>query len=226
VITSGLAAGIDGACHRGALAVSLPTIAVLGTGLNHVYPDEHRGLAEAIAKTGALLSEFPPGLPAIAKNFPRRNRIISGLSLGVVVVEAARRSGSLITARFAAEQGRDVFAMPGSIHNPLARGCHQLIQQGAKLIETADDIIEELKPLWQAATSPPPTKSSPQMKIQDKKLRDLWLQIDDAVTPLDSLMLRSGLTAGEVSSMLLALELQGWVVAEPGGFVRRYCDSS
>jgi DNA processing protein len=220
VITSGLASGIDGACHRGALAAEAPTIAVTGAGLNHIYPKEHRRLAEEIAANGALISEFPPDTPPIAKNFPQRNRIISGLSLGVVVVEAALRSGSLITARFALEQGREVFAMPGSIHNPLARGCHKLIQQGAKLIETADDILEELGPLWQAMTIPPPEKPPASDEKLTKKQRELLLNIDYAATPLDVIIVRSGLTAGEVSSMLLALELQGWVEIVSGGYAR------
>ena len=196
-----------------------------GAGLNHIYPPEHRRLAEEIAAGGALLSEFPPSVPPIAKNFPRRNRIISGLSLGVVVIEAARRSGSLITARFATEQGREVFAMPGSIHNPLARGCHQLIQQGAKLIETAEDILEELGPLWQAMALPPPEIRPTPAKLLDKKLREFLLNIDHAATPLDRIMIRSGLTAGEVSSMLLSLELQGWVAQVTGGYVRSNGDS-
>jgi DNA processing protein len=220
IITSGLASGIDGACHRGALAVNAPTMAVTGAGLNHIYPKEHRYLAENIAATGALISEFPPDTPPIARNFPQRNRIISGLSLGVVVIEAALRSGSLITARFALEQGREVFAMPGSIHNPLARGCHKLIQQGAKLIETANDILEELGPLWQAMAIPSPQKPSREDEKLDKKQRELLLNIDYAATPLDMIIMRSGLTAAEVSSMLLAFELQGWVEIVSGGYSR------
>jgi DNA processing protein len=220
VVTSGLAAGIDGACHRGALAASAPTIAVTGAGLNHIYPSAHRRLADEIAATGALISEFPPVIPPIAKNFPQRNRIISGLSLGVVVVEAAPRSGSLITARFAVEQGREVFAMPGSIHNPLARGCHQLIRQGAKLIETADDILEELGPLWQVMTAASAKAEPDSGENLNKKQRELLLNIDYAATPLDTIVIRSGLTASEVSSMLLSLELLGWIDIVPGGYSR------
>jgi DNA processing protein len=144
IITSGLALGIDAAAHQGALAGGGRTIAVMGTSLDRVYPAKHRDLARAIAERGALVSELPTGTPALAENFPRRNRLISGLALGVLVVEAALQSGSLITARLALDQGREVFAIPGSIHNPLAKGCHALIRQGAKLVETANDIVEEL----------------------------------------------------------------------------------
>lgn len=144
VVTSGLAVGIDAAAHRGALAAGGLSVAVCGTGLDTVYPRSHARLAEELAAEGALISEWPPGTPALPAHFPRRNRIISGLTLGTLVVEAALRSGSLITARLAAEQGREVFAIPGSIDNPLARGCHALIRQGAKLVESAADILEEL----------------------------------------------------------------------------------
>ncbi len=146
-VTSGLALGVDGAAHEGALDAEGVTVAVMGTGLDRVYPARHRDLAHRIAVRGALVSEFAPGTPPKGDHFPRRNRIISGLSLGTLVVEAALRSGSLITARLASEQGREVFAIPGSIHNPLARGCHALIRQGAKLVETGQDILDELGPL-------------------------------------------------------------------------------
>ena len=155
VITSGLALGIDAASHQGALDVNAPTIAVMGTGLDRVYPARHRELALRIAEQGSLISEFPIGTSPQPGNFPQRNRIISGLALGTLVVEAAIRSGSLISARYALEQGREVFAIPGSIHNPLARGCHHLIRQGAKLVETAEDVIDELGSLAGACTPLP-----------------------------------------------------------------------
>ncbi len=224
VITSGLAAGIDGAAHRGALQGSTPTLAVTGTGLDRVYPARHRDLAHQIAETGALISELPPGTPPLPANFPRRNRIISGLSVGTLVVEAARQSGSLITARLATEQGREVFAIPGSIHNPLARGCHALIRQGAKLVETADDILEELAPLLGAQLAAPApestTEAEPEARLWDQEYQQLMAALDFDPTPVDLLIERSGLTADAVSSMLLLLELEGFVSAAPGG---RYC---
>jgi DNA processing protein len=217
-ITSGLALGIDAASHQGALAANAKTIAVTGCGLNYIYPAAHKKLAEKISSQGVLISEFPPDFEPIAKNFPRRNRIISGLSLGVLVVEAALKSGSLITARFASEQGREVFAIPGSIHNPLARGCHQLIQTGAKLVETATDILEELGPLHQAScqsVAPNPAKDSPNL---DQNQRQLLTQIGHEPTPLNTIIMRSGLTASQVSSMLLVLELRGYVHTVSGGY--------
>ncbi|HEC16572.1 MAG TPA: DNA-protecting protein DprA [Sedimenticola sp.] len=220
-ITSGLASGIDGAGHQGALDGKGVTIAVTGTGLDRVYPARHHALARQIARHGALVSEFPPGVPARAGHFPRRNRIISGLSLGTLVVEAALRSGSLITARQAAEQGREVFAIPGSIHNPLARGCHALIRQGAKLVETAQDIIEELGPLLETLSAPPnlgsavPPAETP-LEL-DADYRQLLDNIGFDPLPVDLIIERSGLTAEEVSSMLLLLELEGYVSSAPGG---------
>jgi DNA processing protein len=223
VVTSGLAAGIDAACHRGAL-IAGSTIAVMGTGLNHIYPATHCQLAEDIMMSGALVSEFSPNTLPMASNFPRRNRIISGLSLGVVVIEAALRSGSLITARFAVEQGREVFAMPGSIHNPLAKGCHHLIREGAKLIETADDILAELGPLWQAATAFSAEKEPSLEFALEQKYRDFLGYIEYDVTSIDAIIIRSGLTAGEVSSMLLKLELLGLIAVTPGGYTRSVSD--
>jgi DNA processing protein len=216
-ITSGLALGIDAAAHRGALEAGGTTLAVAGNGLDRVYPARHRALAHAVSASGALLSEFPPGTPPRAGHFPRRNRLISGLSLGTLVVEAAPRSGSLITARLAAEQGREVFAIPGSIHNPLARGCHALLRQGAKLVESAHDIIEELAPLAAlvdtastsaaAATAPPLTP--PQTALLE--------QIGFDPVSIDTLVARCRLTADSVSSMILVLELHGYVTRMTDG---------
>jgi DNA processing protein len=218
-ITSGLALGIDAASHRGALRADGKTFAVFGTGLNCIYPASHRELAEEIlAKGGALISEFSPSEPPKAAHFPQRNRIISGLSLGVLVVEAAIRSGSLITARYANEQGREVFAVPGSIHNLFARGCHHLIRQGAKLVETAEDILEELGAL-QAITAPIKTITQAKKHVTlPPSLRALLAHIGYEVTALDTIILRSGLTASEVSSMLLSLELEGFIKTIHGGY--------
>lgn len=216
-ITSGLALGIDGACHRGALASKGITIAVCGTGLNYLYPKSHRPLAEKIIQQqGALISEFPLHSPPSPKHFPQRNRVIAGMSKGVLVVEAALKSGSLITARHAMEQGREVFAIPGSIHNPLARGCHHLIRQGAKLVETREDILEEfgVQEIFSLVQSSIPTTS---LVMREQKLLD---QIEYEITPMDMILLRSGLTAGEVSSILLVLELNGYIQSVPGGYIR------
>ncbi len=221
-ITSGLALGIDGAAHEGALAADGITVAVAGTGLDRVYPARHRALARRIAERGALVSEFPIGTAPAAGNFPRRNRTLSGLALGVLVVEAAVRSGSLITARHAAEQGREVFAIPGSIHNPLARGCHALIRGGAKLVETADDILEELGPVidyaaLRAPAAPEQATPAPAAPAADPQQAALLACIDYEPTPLDLIIQRSGLTADAVSSMLLIMELNGMVALESGG---------
>lgn len=219
-ITSGLALGVDAAAHRGALEGDGITLAVLGTGPDRVYPAKHRDLAHAIAARGALVSEFCPGTVVQAEHFPRRNRIISGLSLGVLVVEAAVQSGSLITARQALEQGREVFAIPGSIHNPVARGCHALIRQGAKLVETAADILEELGALAGAVAPdrPPAPAAAPAL---DEDYRRLLDSLGHEPVSVDLLVERCGLTAEAVSSMLLILELQGHVSAAPGGLYSR-----
>ncbi len=223
-ITSGLALGIDAASHRGALDAGKPTIAVMGTGLDRVYPSRHRELAHAIAEHGALVSELPTGTAPKPENFPRRNRIISGLSLGILVVEAAIRSGSLITARCAGEQGREVFAIPGSIHNPLARGCHALIRQGAKLVETAQDVIDELGALAGACT-PPELLAGDQARVPATELSTDYVQLLDSIgydpTSVDALVETSGLTPAEVSSMLLQLEMSGYVASSAGGMYNR-----
>jgi len=217
-ITSGLAMGIDAAAHQGALATQGKTVAVVGTGLDRVYPAKHRELAHDIALTGVLVSEFSLGTAPRAENFPRRNRIISGLSLGTLVVEAAVRSGSLITARMALEQGREVFAIPGSIHNPLARGCHQLIREGAKLVEKADDILEELGALAGFQLDSDITNELPELaQDEDSDYQILFEHLGYDPIQIDSLIERCGLTADIVSSMLLLLELQGQIESLPGG---------
>src|SRR3989344_8527823 len=220
VITSGMALGVDSAAHRGAMEAGGKTIAVAGTGLDRVYPARHRDLAHDIAKHGALVSEYPLGMPPRPENFPVRNRLISGLSLGTLVVEAALRSGSLITARLATEQGREVFAIPGSIHSPQAKGCHALIRQGAKLVESAQDILEELGPLAGVALQAvhETTPSAPRL---DATMVTLLEHIGHDPVSIDTLIERSGLTADAVSSMLLQMELNGLVSSCPGGKVQR-----
>ncbi len=218
-IVSGLAQGIDTAAHRGALDAGAATVAFLGTGIDRVYPAANRDLAHEIANNGALVSEFPLGTQPQAWHFPRRNRLISGASLGTLVVEAARRSGSLITARLAGEQGREVFALPGSIHNPLVRGCHQLIRSGAKLVETADDILTELAPLvghlLQTAEETA-ANDEPDVTRDADYIRLLEAIGHDPLT-VETLAEQSGLTIDQVSSMLLILELDGKVEALSGG---------
>jgi len=217
-----MAIGIDGAAHQGALQRG-KTLAVTGTGLDRVYPSRHRQLAHQIVANGALVSEYPPGTQAKPQNFPRRNRIISGLSVGTLVVEATPRSGSLITARLAMEQGREVFAIPGSIHNPLARGCHQLLREGAKLVETAQDIVEELGALLGSLTvlSPgSPVQDPAAASILDAEYSKLLESMGFDPISVDELIDRTGLTPEAVSSMLLLLELDGHVSSVPGG---NYC---
>lgn len=223
-ITSGMALGIDSASHRGALKAGGKTLAVWGTGLDKVYPPAHRELAEQIAAQGLIVSEYAPGTPPLPHNFPRRNRLISGLCVGTLVVEANQSSGSLITARLASEQGREVFAIPGSIHNPLARGCHRLIREGAKLVESAGDILEELAPLLKleaAVAESAPTETLAATAAEDPEYRLLLNSLDYAPTSVDALVERTGLTPDVVSSMLLMLELQGQVEAAPGGHYSR-----
>jgi DNA processing protein len=210
-VVSGLALGIDAAAHEGGLEGSSSTIAVTGTGLDIVYPARNRALAHRIAEEGLLLSEFPLGTGAIAHNFPRRNRLISGLSRGVLVVEAAVKSGSLTTARFGADQGREVFAIPGSIHSPLARGCHALIKQGAKLVESAQDVLEELHLAV-------PARERPAAPPEDDPL---LAQLGHDPCDVDTLAARSGLAVDVLTARLLELELEGKIASLPGGRYQR-----
>jgi len=224
LITSGLALGIDAAAHRGTLSANNATIAVTGTGLNHIYPARHEQLAHQIVEQGgALVSEFLPNTPAKRENFPRRNRLISGLSLGTLVIEAAKHSGSLITARIAAEQGREVFAIPGSIHNPLSKGCHALIRQGAKLVESVDDIFEELNQLRSLTlcNNPSIPQATAESVALDSECHHVLNCIGFEPTQIDLLVERSGLTVEKISSMLLVLELQGYIETLPGGSYSR-----
>ena len=221
-IVSGMALGIDTAAHQGSLRGPGSTIAVIGTGIDIVYPARNRGLAHRIADSGCIVSEYPLGMPAIASNFPRRNRIISGLARGVLVIEAAAQSGSLITARMAAEQGREVLAIPGSIHSPLAKGCHQLIKQGAKLVESAQDVLEELR--FSHATAPtlggqPAVAHSPNPKDPtiSRVLNAMGFDPIDA----DTLSARTGFDAALLSTHLLTMELDGLIERLPGGSYRR-----
>lgn len=225
-ITSGMALGIDAAAHRAALGAGGKTVAVFGAGPDILYPREHAGLADEIAAAGALVSEFPPGTAPRREHFPQRNRIISGLAVGTLVVEAGLRSGALVTARNAAEQGREVFAIPGSIHNPVARGCHRLIRHGAKLVETADDIVEELGGIIASLAATieqnpdrPTEQPAPTLDSDYRRLLEMmgWDPVD-----IDTLMKRTGLTTDELSSMLLILELEERVEPLTGGrYVQR-----
>jgi DNA processing protein len=226
VVTSGLALGIDGASHSGALVQECSTVGVLGNGLDRIYPAVHGPLASQIVERGgALLSEFPIGAPPKPTHFPRRNRVISGLSVGTLVVEATLKSGSLITARYAVEQGREVFAIPGTILHPLARGCHALIKQGAKLVETPEDVLEEIESLTKYVirteqVAKGVTTERRSFAALDASHQALLAQIGYDSTPVDVIIIRSGLTVSEVSVMLLELEVQGLVVAVPGGYAR------
>ena len=228
-ITSGLAEGIDGAAHAAALDAGGTTIAVLGTGPDLIYPRQHAELAARIQANGALVSEFPPGTPGKPEHFPRRNRIIAGLSLGTLVIEAGLKSGSLITARLAAEQGREVFALPGSIHNALARGCHRLIRDGAKLIETAEEVLDELHGvgtlladgLRQRLVFPESAARFESDHANDPDYVRLLEATAAAPAAMDELVARTGMSAAALSSMLLVLELEGVVIAENGRYQRR-----
>lgn len=232
LVTSGMADGIDGAAHLAALDAGLPTVAVVGTGPDRVYPRKHHALARRIAAGGALVSEFPPGTAARADHFPRRNRIIAGLSLGTLVIEAGLQSGSLITARLAGEQGREVFALPGSIHNPLARGCHRLIRDGARLVEEPGEVVEALAPAARAlgaelalrlAAAPADAGiGGPEPHGHaDPQYRRLLDALGHDPVALDELVARTGQPAAELSSMLLMLELEGRVGTLPGNRYQR-----
>jgi len=221
-VTSGMADGIDGAAHAAALEAGGQTVAVVGTGPDLVYPRKHRDLAARIVERGAIVSEFPPGTEARPDHFPRRNRLIAGLALGTLVVEAGLQSGSLITARLAVEAGREVFTLPGSIHNPLAKGCHRLLRDGARLVETAAEVIEALVPAAQAqgaglrarletAGTPEAPQSSSDDHGQDPDYVSLLAALGDVPTSLDELAERTRLAPAALSSMLLLLELEGVV---------------
>ena len=217
-IVSGLALGIDAAAHRGGLSQAGSSIAVVGTGLDRVYPARNRDLAHELASRGLLVSEFSPGTPPLRANFPRRNRLVSGLSRGVLVVEATLSSGSLITARFAGEQGREVFALPGSIHSPFSKGCHKLIRDGAKLVETAQDILDELG----VRQAPPAgTTGGTGAATLSASERAVVAALGHAPAAIDTLAARSGLSAETIAATLLGLELAGRVAAVPGGLWQR-----
>jgi len=216
-ITSGLALGIDAASHEGALLAKGRTIAVCGSGLDQVYPRQHNALAAQIRERGALVSEFPPRTSPRRENFPRRNRIISGLSLGTLVVEAARHSGSLITAACALEQGREVFAIPGSIHNPQSRGCHQLIRHGAKLVEEAADVLSELNISFDQQSVMSPATAVSVDRGMDKEYQMLLDALGFEPVSIDVLVTRTGLPSESIASMLLILELGGRVAPQAGG---------
>jgi DNA processing protein len=220
VVVSGLALGIDAAAHEGALAAPAGTVAVLGTGLEPVYPPRHAALARRIAAHGALVSENPPGTPPLREHFPQRNRIIAGMTLGTLVVEAAVASGSLITARQAAEAGREVFAIPGSIHSPQARGCHALIKQGAKLVESAADILDELRGA-RAGTASVPTGAAAGAQDPAAPADPLLQALGHDPVTLDALQARTGCSNAELNARLLELELDGRVARLPGGLFQR-----
>ncbi|HEY2624384.1 MAG TPA: DNA-processing protein DprA [Dyella sp.] len=230
-ITSGMAEGIDGAAHLGALDAGLPTVAVIGTGPDRVYPPIHQALARRIAQQGALVSEFPPGTPARSDHFPRRNRLLCGLSLGTLVVEAGLRSGSLITARLAAEQGREVFALPGSVHNPLARGCHRLIRDGARLVEDPAEIVEALAPAAVALGRElasrldlEPVETGRSASATDPASELVLNALGHGPIALDELITSTGQVVASLSSTLLMLELDGRIEALPGNRFQRLPD--
>lgn len=220
-ITSGLALGIDAASHRGALIAQGKTIAVTGTGLDRVYPAVHKQLATEITNQGLLISEFPPSTTAKANHFPRRNRIISGLSVGVLVVEAARQSGSLITARMALEQNREVFAIPGSIYNPLSRGCNAIIKEGAKLVETTQDIVEELGHFFQHTNTQNNAINTNIQPSLDEQQQALLSYILYSPTTIDQLVNETGIAVENITANLIILEIQGYIIATNGSTYTR-----
>jgi len=235
-ITSGLALGIDGAAHQGAIDGNGPTIAVIATGIDRVYPAKHRELAHKIVENGAIVSEFPVGTHPDSRHFPRRNRIISAMSYGVLVVEAALKSGSLITARLAMEQNREVFAIPSSIHSPLAKGCHQLIRQGAKLVETAEDILEEMAGVidlndhssankqfdtLSSTSNETPSSDTESENNIDQEQSDLLNAMGYDPISIDQLVVATDLDAASIAAMLLILELQNYVAGNGGGTYTR-----
>ncbi len=217
-ITSGLAMGIDGEAHKAALKSQGYTIAVTGTGLNRVYPASHRELAREISEKGVLISEKLPDEPIYKGSFPQRNRIIAGLSMGTLVIEAANKSGSLITAHHAAEEGREVYAIPGSIHNRLTKGCHQLIKQGAKLVESINDIIDDLP--YSIHSREPCLSNTHKTELSDEDSQFLQY-LDYETTPLDRIVERSQLTVELTTNKLLQLELDGWIINSAGGYSRK-----
>lgn len=223
VITSGMALGIDAAAHQGALGCYGDTIAVLGTGVDQIYPTRHKDIYQLIASQGALVSEFPLGTKPFAGNFPRRNRILSGLSLGVLVVEAALESGSLISARLAAEQGREVFAIPGSVLNPLSRGCHKLIREGAVLVESPDDILIELASQLYSVMGGAMNELTPSIPVR-KETDPLRLKVIEVmgfdVVSVDQISTLSGIPFTELSAVLTEMELDGLIESTTGGFIR------
>jgi DNA processing protein len=231
VITSGMADGVDGSAHAAALQLQGATIAVVGTGPDRVYPRKHQALAQEIASRGALVSEFPPGTEPRADHFPRRNRLIAGLSLGTLVVEAGLKSGSLITARLAGEQGREVFALPGSVHNPLARGCHRLIREGVRLVEEPSELVETLAPAARAlgvelatrlaAGFPEEASSDPGSGAGEADHDRLNQALGHDPATLDELVARTGLAPAALASMLLMLELEGRIESLPGNRYQR-----
>lgn len=222
-VVSGLALGVDGAAHEGALEAAaegdLATIAVIGTGIDRVYPRQHLELAHRIARHGLIVSEYPLGTPPLAGNFPKRNRLIAGLAQGTLVVEAALQSGSLITARLAVEQGKEVFAIPGSIHSPQSRGCHALIRQGAKLVETAQDVLEELH--WPGAAAAAPAQDLGAARGRDSESDVVLDALGADPVSLDALLARTGLDTATLQARLLELELDGQVGRLPGGLFQR-----